>query len=88
MSSPCRIATAYGALLEVTFQDVATRKRIVTKDAGIWPVSGVYKGLAWTIKEALQLTYVAKGAASNALHGDMFFGSEDRGICHHYLSMV
>lgn len=67
MTSAGRISATNGALLEVTLEDVATRKCIVTKDAHVWAITGVSQHVTlqmFCVKVGLGAVWARKFAIS------------------------
>ena len=67
------IATADGAFLEVSLENITPRKRIPTENTHIWAVAGVLKVKSASIKsKAVDVrTYVGEGGVSDVSRVDM-----------------
>lgn len=85
MASTSWIATTNGAFLEMAFQDVAPREGITTKYTHVRSIPSVCSKLDLISTGINYQAYVEGDGASNVLHVDKSWCSEDKEIFHQHL---
>ena len=78
---PSWISPTYGALGEMSFQYVASRKVVLAKTTSIGPSASIYMPSMRSFSSKRLRTYVEEGDASSASHGDTACCSGHMAIC-------